>query len=135
MPRRSAPPAGTPLLAIAALALAAGCSAPAAANGQAGHPAGRPCGSGRTGAGVKVMIMVQRGAVDCSTAEAIERGYAAAIASGKVAGNGGGAPVTVRGWVCQGFNTPDVLRTGNASKCTRHGAEILAVLPAPSASP
>jgi hypothetical protein len=139
MPRRSALPAGAPLLAIAAMALAAGCSAPGAANGQAGQPAsrttGRLCGSGRTSAGVKVMIMVQHGAVDCSTAQAVERGYATALASGKVAGNGGGAPVTVRGWVCQGFNTPDVLRTGNASKCTRHGAEILAVLPAPSASP
>lgn len=140
MPRRSPLPVGAPILvlAIAAITLAAGCGAPgAAASGhasQGGPPAGRHCGDGRTAAGVKVMIVVQRGTVNCSVAQAVERRYASAIASGKVAGNGGGAPVTVQGWVCQGFNTPDVLRTGNASKCTKDGAEILAVLPSPPAS-
>lgn len=139
MPRRSPLPAGAPLLAIAAVALAAGCGSPGPGSGSqasqaAARPAGRSCGSGRTAAGVKVMIVVKRGQVACGTAQAIERSYAQAIASGKVAGNGGGAPVTVQGWVCQGFNTPVVLRTGNASKCSKDGAEIMAVLPAPSGS-
>lgn len=140
MPRRSKLPAGAPLLAIASVALMAGCAPSAGTAGArqasppAASPAGRPCGSGRTAAGVKVLIVVQRGQVDCATAQSVERRYARAIASGKVAGNGGGAPVTVQGWVCQGFNTPDVLRTGKASRCTRHGAEILAVLPNPDSS-
>jgi hypothetical protein len=65
---------------------------------------------------------------------AIERAYTRAVASGKVAGNGGGAPVTIRGWVCQGFNTPKVLATGQASACRKNGTEILAILPPPRAS-
>ena len=140
MPCRRRPPVLTLLPAIVMLALAAGCSA---ANGQAGRtgpaasaaPAGRNCGGGRTAAGVKVLIMVERGTVPCATAKLIQQRYASALASGKVPGNGGGAPVTVRGWVCQGYSTPEVLRTGHASRCVRNGSEILAVLPAPSASP
>ena len=46
-----------------------------------------------------------------------------------MAGNGGGAPVVVSGWTCQGYNTPEVLSTGNASQCHTGGAAILAVLP------
>ncbi len=137
MPRRSPPPAGAPLLALAAVALVTGCAAGTAGSTggspAAARPAGRPCGSSRTAAGVKVLIMVERGQVACSVAQAVEKAYAEAIASGKVPGNGGGAPVTVQGWVCQGFNTPEVLRTGNASRCTRDGSRILAVLPSPGA--
>lgn len=80
------------------------------------------------------MIQVQRGRVGCQTALAVERGYTRAVASGRVRGNGGGAPVTVRGWVCQGFNTPQVLATGHASACHKNGAEILAILPTPGSS-
>lgn len=139
MPRRSPLPAGAPLLAIAALALAAGCGSPGASgSGSASpagtHVAGKDCGTGRTAAGVQVMIVVERGQVACPAAQAVEQGYAQAIASGKVAGNGGGAPVKVQGWVCQGFNTPEVLRTGNASQCSKGDARILAVLPAPGGS-
>ena len=47
-------------------------------------------------------------------------------------GTGGGAPVHVQGWTCQGFATPVVLRTGQASKCVDGGKEILAILPNPS---
>jgi hypothetical protein len=83
---------------------------------------------------VKVLIVVEHGQVPCATAQDVERGYAKAIASGKVPGNGGGAPVTVQGWVCQGFNTPVVLRTGNASKCSKGSDQILAVLPTPGGS-
>ncbi|MGE5137604.1 MAG: hypothetical protein ACM32E_32485 [Gemmatimonadota bacterium] len=137
MPRRSPLPAGAPLLALAAVALVTGCAAAggsggaAASSPAAARPAGRPCGSSRTAAGVKVLIMVERGQVACSVAQSVEQAYTAAIASGKVPGNGGGAPVTVQGWVCQGFNTPEVLRTGNASRCTRNGNQIMAVLPSP----
>jgi hypothetical protein len=140
MPRRSPIPAGAPILALAAVALVAGCAAggsggsAAASSPPAARPAGRPCGTGRTAAGVKVLIMVERGQVACSVAQAVEQGYARAIASGKVPGNGGGAPVTVQGWICQGYNTPEVLRTGNASRCSRDGAQIMAVLPSPASS-
>ena len=54
--------------------------------------------------------------------------------SGKVPGNGGGAPVEINGWVCQGFSTPKVLATGQTSACRKAGQEILAVLPSPSPS-
>lgn len=135
MARRSVLPAGAPLLAIAAVALVAGCSAagaPGSSQSTGTRVASRSCGSARTAAGVKVLIVIRTGQVACATAQAVERDYAAAIAAGRVPGNGGGAPVNVHGWICQGFSTPEVLRTGNASRCTRDGAEILAVLPSPA---
>ena len=49
-------------------------------------------------------------------------------------GNGGGAPVVVSGWTCQGYDTPEVLRTGNASQCRSGGNAILAVLAVPDAT-
>jgi hypothetical protein len=99
-----------------------------------GAPATR-CGTVRTAAGVPVEIEVLHGAAACAVALAVERGYTSAVASGKVAGNGGGAPIAIRGWLCQGFNTPQVLATGHASACRKNGTEILAVLPTPGASP
>jgi hypothetical protein len=97
---------------------------------------GRPCGSSRTSANVPILVEIARGPVGCGTAMKVEHDYAAALASGKVPGTGGGGPVTINGWVCEGFNTPEILRTGDVSKCTQGSAdEILAVLPTPSASP
>jgi hypothetical protein len=90
------------------------------------------CGTTRTAANVPVDIQIARGEVSCATALAVERNYAKAILSGDVAGTGGGAPVHVQGWVCQGFTTPVVLKTGQASKCVDGGDEILAILPAPA---
>ena len=58
----------------------------------------------------------------------IERAYATALASGRAPGNGGGGPVSIKGWVCEGFDTPEILRTGDASKCSKGPSEILAVL-------
>ncbi|HUJ04570.1 MAG TPA: hypothetical protein VLX31_00515 [Streptosporangiaceae bacterium] len=125
------------LLALAALTvlalLAAGCS-------QAGSPphpsssstagaATTRCGATRTAANVPVDVEVVRGHASCGTALTVERSYAEAIRSGKAPGNGGGGPVHVHGWTCQGFATPVVLATGKASKCIRSGSEILAVLP------
>ena len=70
----------------------------------------------------------------CGTALRIEDEYAAKIKSGQVPGNGGGAPVKVSGWTCQGYNTPEVLSTGNASQCHTASAAILAVLAVPAPS-
>jgi hypothetical protein len=101
-----------------------------------GSPAAAPvaqCGKARTAAGVPVEIDVQKGSAGCGTALAVERAYTHAVASGKVADNGGAA-VTIHGWVCQVFNTPKVLATGQASACHKNGTEILAILPTPSAS-
>ena len=61
--------------------------------------------------------------------------YARAIRSGLAPGNGGGGPVKIKGWTCQGFATPVVLQTGKASKCARDGVEILEILPPPPSPP
>jgi hypothetical protein len=138
-------PAGPAVLALAVLTGCAltGCSAtgsatPAAAasNTQSPMPAatGHKCGAGKTAADVPVLVEVGQGPVGCSTAMRIERAYAAALASGKAPGNGGGGPVSIKGWVCAGFDTPEILRTGDASKCSKGPSEILAVLAMPSGS-
>ena len=81
-----------------------------------------------------VIIKVAKGSVNCKTAMQVENEYAARIRDGQVPGNGGGAPVVVSGWTCQGYNTPEVLSTGNASQCHTGGTTILAVLPVPTAT-
>ena len=107
---------------LCGLWLAAGCSSAQAT-------AGATCGTTHTAAGVPVVIKVARGSVDCQAAMRVENEYAARIRDGQVPGNGGGAPVVVNGWTCQGYDTPVVLKTGNASQCRDGGAAILAVLP------
>ena len=107
--------------------LVTGCS-----SGQA--TAGGTCGTTHTAAGVPVVIMVAKGSVNCKTAIQVENEYAARISAGQVPGNGGGAPAVVSGWTCQGYDTPEVLRTGNASQCHNGGNAILAVLPVPDAT-
>jgi hypothetical protein len=103
-----------------------------------GHPAGplsdagKHCGTGRSAANVPIAIEVDRGFVSCATAMTVEKNYAEAIDEGKAPGNGGGGPVPVNGWTCVGFPTPQVLRTGDASKCTKGSTEILATLPTTS---
>ncbi|GEM_PF-860557 len=117
--------------AVLALTLAAGCG-PAASSpghGRSPSPKALSCGMARTAADVPVRVEVTKGHVPCRTAMTIERRYAEAIRSGKAPGNGGGGPVRVRGWICQGFATPVVLQTGKASKCVRGGTEILEILP------
>jgi len=105
--------------------LVTGCS-----SGQA--TAGASCGSTHTAVGVPVVIKVAKGSVNCKTAIRVENEYAARIRDGQVPGNGGGAPVVVNGWTCQGYDTPVVLKTGNASQCRSGGDAILAVLAIPS---
>ena len=90
---------------------------------------GATCGNTHTAAGVPVIIKVAKGSVNCQTAMQVENAYAAKIKAGQVPGNGGGAPVVVSGWTCQGYNTPEVLSTGNASQCSTGSVAILAVLP------
>jgi hypothetical protein len=136
-------PVAAPVLALIALGAAAvalgalaGCGAAGGTPGSASTaPADRRCGTSRTSAGVPVEVVVEHGSVACQAALAVERDYARALASGKVPGNGGGAPVTIRGWVCQGFTTPRVLATGHTSACRKAGEEILEILPSPSSSP
>ena len=131
------------VLAMLAAGAAAGCGpahgTPSDSGTRGGSPAAGPpvaqCGTARTAAGVPVVIEVQYGSAGCHAALAIERAYTRAVASGKVGGNGGGAPVSIKGWTCQGFNTPQVLATGHASACRKNGTEILAILPTPSSSP
>jgi hypothetical protein len=111
-------------------AVLTGCSAGPAAPGATGTS----CGTTRTGANVPVRITVKKGTVACATVLTVERDYAAMIAGGRVHGNGGGAPVTVDGWTCQGYATPTTLRTGVASECHTASAEVAAVLSSPTAS-
>jgi hypothetical protein len=141
-------PARAPFPAVLALAALAGCAlmgcaargpAKAAATSSAAQtpvPAatGHKCGTGKTAAGVPVTVEVGQGSVGCPTAMKIEHAYAAALASGHAPGNGGGGPVSVKGWVCTGYDTPQILRTGDASKCSKGPSEILAVLAMPSGS-
>lgn len=128
------------LLAAAALAGAvAACSRSGGAHRSPGTPSAAyvaSCGTAKTAADVPVQVKIARGHASCGTAKAVEAAYATAIRSGRAPGNGGGGPVKVDGWTCQGFATPVVLQTGKASKCVRDGDEILEVLPpVPASSP
>jgi hypothetical protein len=118
-----------------ALALLAGTAGPlagCASAAAAGAGPGASCGTTRTAANVPVIIKVTKGTVNCGAAMQVENEYAAKIRDGQVRGNGGGAPVAVRGWTCQGFPTPEVLSTGHASQCHTSSAAIVAVLPVPT---
>jgi len=120
--------AGAAGLLAGAAGLLAGCASAAAT----GAGPGASCGTTRTAANVPVIIKVAKGTVDCGTALRVENEYAAKIRAGRVQGNGGGAPVAVSGWTCQGYPTPEVLSTGNASQCHTGSAAIVAVLPVPT---
>jgi hypothetical protein len=121
-----------PVLFAVLLALAAGCSP----SGSSPGPSARgtttakltACGTASTAAGVTVHVEIAKGHVPCSTALAIEQSYARAVRSGLAPGNGGGGPVTIKGWTCQGFTTPVVDQTGDTSRCVRDGDEILEIL-------
>ena len=135
--RRILPRATTVALTALAVLLAAGCShlsSPSGPGGKATKTALMSCGRSKSAADVPVDIEIARGSVPCGTALSIEQQYAVAIRSGKAPGNGGGGPVRVSGWTCEGFATPVVLKTGKASRCVKDGEEILAVLPLPSGS-
>ena len=127
---RSRVQASRAAMAAAAVLLAAGCGSSASAGN--GTAAAKSCGTTRTAANVPVRVQVEHGQASCATAMSVERAYARAILAGRAPGNGGGGPVNIEGWTCRGFDTPEVLKTGQASKCVRNGVEILAILPAPA---
>jgi hypothetical protein len=112
---------------VCALALA-GCSGSKA--NAASHV--QNCGSAKTAANVPVQVEIYRGTVSCAAAMSIEKSYAEAIVSGRAPGNGGGGPVSVSGWTCQGFPTPELLKNGDVSKCTKKDVEIIEILKASS---
>jgi hypothetical protein len=129
--RRARTPLHVPAPLGLAAALALGSTLALSACSHPGSPASsghKQCGTSHTAVGVPVAVQIKSGSVSCSTAMTVEKAYAQAIDEGKAPGNGGGGPVTVSGWVCEGFPTPEVLKTGDASKCTKDGAEILAIL-------
>lgn len=116
------------------LGVLAGCGTSAASTPSASTPSvGPTCGATRTGVNVPIIVRVSKGPVSCATALRVENSYAAAVRTGQIRGNGGGAPVTVSGWTCRGFPTPEVLKTGETSTCGDGNSEIVAVLPPPSA--
>jgi hypothetical protein len=124
---------------VAAAIAVAGCGSAAPSPARSPSPthartakAVKSCGTTKTAANVPVRIEVQHGPETCKAAMSVERHYAGAILAGRAPGNGGGGPVNVGGWTCQGFATPVVLRTGNASKCVKGTDEILAILPSPA---
>jgi hypothetical protein len=118
-------------VAVGAACLATGCSS-SSPRASSSPSASSSCGTTRTGANVPVIIKVDKGDVSCSTAMAVEQDYATAIKKGELKGNGGGAPLKVDGWTCQGYPTPKVLSTGDASECHTGNSEILAVLDVPA---
>jgi putative hemolysin len=117
-------------LTVAGLASLAGCSSAPAAGAT-----GTSCGTTRTAANVLVDIRVAKGTVNCAAVMRAEQGYAAMITHGQVRGNGGGAPVSVDGWTCEGYATPVAIRTGDTSECHTATAEVVAVLVLPSSPP
>jgi len=121
---------GVTLLAVTLLVAAvAGCS-----SGPTPGATGTTCGHTRTAVNVPVVITVARGTANCAAALRVEAGYAAAIKSGDLRGNGGGAPVAVDGWTCESYPTAQVLRTGDASECHTASTEVVAVLSLSSVS-
>lgn len=129
--------AASAAVAVATTALAAGCgsssgpphgsASPVPAATQLAPPRAT-CGTSHTAADVPVVMEVEKGSVACQVAMQIQDSYAALIRAGKVGGNGGGAPVKVDGWTCQGADTTTAVQNGEASACTKDGAEIVAVL-------
>jgi hypothetical protein len=96
-------------------------------------PSGTACGAARTVINTPVMIKVAKGTVTCAAALAVENDYTAALkrdlsSKHSTEGNGGGAPVAIDGWTCQGYPTPEVLKNGVTSKCHTASADVIAVL-------
>lgn len=123
---------GRLLVLAALLGLAAGCghmSSPGPAASSATGTGATRCGQTKSAADVPVDVEVVKGGTACAAALSIERAYAEAIRSGRAPGNGGGGPVKIQSWTCQGFATPVVLATGKTSKCVKPGNEILETLP------
>ena len=113
------------VMAIACVLAIAGCSGGSKANAASNI---QDCGASKTAANVPVEVEIYRGTLSCTVAMTVEKNYADAIVSGHAPGSGGGGPIVVGGWTCQGFPTPEVLKTGDVSKCARQGTEIIEIL-------
>jgi hypothetical protein len=125
--------AGTVRAIAAGTAIGAGLFGVAAcSSGPSPGAVGTSCGETRTAAHVLVALKVTKGPVNCAAALRAEQGYSSMLSAGEVRGNGGGAPVTVDGWTCEGYSTPVAIQTGNASECHTATAEVVAVLVLPS---
>jgi hypothetical protein len=98
-------------------------------------PAGAVCGTTRTIVNTPVVIKVTKGSVSCATAMSVQSRYTQALRHGALKGNGGGAPVSVSGWTCQGYPTPRVLRDGVTSECHTASADVAAVLDLTASTP
>lgn len=118
------------LISLGLASILIGCLAVTACGHSPSASASKPvsCGGGDTAAHVPVTISVNSASVSCSAAKTIEQAYAAAIREGKAPGAGGSGPVKISGWTCSAFPTPEMLKTGNASKCVKGTTEILATL-------
>jgi len=119
-------------LCLATVAIACALALVGCSNASKPPSAVKDCGPSRTAANVPIEIQIDHGQVSCSVALTIEASYAKAIVEGKAPGNGGGGPVQVNGWTCEGFPTPELLKTGDTSKCVKSGTEILATLKTPT---
>jgi hypothetical protein len=128
---------GAVAVAVAIAALAAGCSSSSGPPHSSSSavpaatqlaPPRATCGTSHTAADVPVVMEVEQGSVACQVAMQVQDSYVSLVRSGKVAGNGGGAPVKVNGWTCQGVDTTTAVQNGEASECTKDGTEIIAVL-------
>jgi hypothetical protein len=135
------PHVGQLALAGLALALAAGCSgsshatgvSASASSGAAASSAGHNCGTSYTAAHVPVIVQAPTG-IACSVALRVEADYTKKLENGEAPGNGGGGPVPVDGWTCEGYPTPQVLSTGRASECHKDSTRFFAILPTPTMS-
>ena len=125
------------VLATLAMALVAGCgNAHAARTGTSSSATvGGSCGKSATAGHVPVTLEVTAGTVPCAQAMQVESAYNHELTAGMAPGNGGGGPVRVNGWTCQGYPTPRVLQTGQVSRCARNGSQFDAVLASPTAAP
>jgi hypothetical protein len=122
----------------AALAGCGGSSGPSRPGADAGAsasatpsqlaPPRQTCGTSHTAVDVPVLIEVEQGVASCQLAMHIQSTYTGLVQAGKVPGNGGGAPVKVDGWTCQGTDTTTTVQTGEASECRKGTTEIVAVL-------
>jgi hypothetical protein len=86
------------------------------------------CGTAHTAVNVPVTVEVEKGSASCAEAMRIQSGYTGLVESGHLGGNGGGSPVQVDGWTCQGTDTTTTVQTGEASECHKGTTEIVAVL-------
>jgi hypothetical protein len=92
------------------------------------------CGTSHTAVNVPVLIEIEKGSTSCQVAMQIQDGYTGLVKAGRVSGNGGGSPVQVDGWTCQGTDTTTTVQTGEASECHKGTTEIVAVLKLQSGS-